>query len=142
MKSLHYAAIPGLLIALVTSGCSDSCGGFSGSISCGTGAGGAGGGGSGSGSEPHLAHMPEFSTALFGIEISGDASRLVLVSNQNVTGQNDEGAEQIFGVEIGSGNIVQITTAPETSFFIFLDFDITDDGSQVLALRMAGWLAL
>jgi len=98
----------------------------------GAGGGGAGGGGPTVTSEPRLAHQPEAGTALFDLALAGDASRVIFVSDQNPLGQNPTGGEQIFAVDIGQGSVVQVTVEPETALAAFANFDINDDGTQVV----------
>jgi Tol biopolymer transport system component len=64
--------------------------------------------------------------------MAGDASRAIFVSNENPLGQNPSEGEQIFTVDIGLGGLVQVTIEPETPFVAFANFDINDDGTQVV----------
>ena len=135
MKAYHYARTPILAAALaLLLGCGNEGAGFTGVNDNPPGAGGGAGGGGGPGVtiEPRLAYQPEAGTALFDLAIAGNADRAVFVSNENPLGQNPDGGEQIFAVDIGSGGLVQVTIEPETASVAFADFDITDDGLQVV----------
>lgn len=137
----------GLAIAALgaTAGCSDA-GSFSngtGSVG-GGGAGGGGGGGTGGGgtgggggptvtTEPRLAYqLANQSATLWDIRIAGTASNIVYVTDEDPFGTNPTGNEQIFNVDISTGDIRQLTFDPRDTFTAFLEFEITNDGSEVV----------
>ncbi len=148
MKALK-TALYGLAIAglAVSAGCSNETGSFSsggggGSIG-GGGAGGGGGGGAGGGgggpptvtTEPDLAYqLDNQSATLWDLRISGSASNIVFVADEDPFGTNPTGNEQIFAVDLSSGDITQLTSDPRDSFTAFLEFEITDNGSEVVFL--------
>ena len=142
MKSMRYAASLVLMAILISVGaCDDGGAGFSGRNSSdfanpGGGAGGGSGGGSGGGGvswiEPRLAYEPEIGTALFGMRISGVNLMVVFVSNENPLGTNPDQEEQIFSYDIGQGVLRQLTFEPLGSPNNFMNFDITDNGSDVV----------
>ena len=57
-----------------------------------------------------------------------------LVSDEDPFGTNATGNEQIFSVDIGTGDVVQITFDPRDTFTAFFEFEITNDGSEVVFL--------
>jgi len=131
---LARASLMGATLVLLFA-CTEG-GGFTG-LNNGIPGGGGGGGGTGGGgptvtSEPRLAHQPETGSVLFDLAVSGDASRAIFVSNQNPLGQNPDGGQQIFAVDVGLGSLVQVTIEPATAQVAFADFDINDDGTQVV----------
>ncbi len=138
LKSVLFGlAVAGLV---ASAGCSQGRGSFgsggSGSIGGGGGAGGGGGGGGGGPTvtvEPRLAYqLSDQSANLWDIRIAGTASRIVFVSDEDPFGTNPTANEQIFAVDLGTGDITQLTDDPNGTFTAFLDFEITDDGSEVV----------
>ncbi len=138
-------ALFGLAVAglAMSAGCSGDRGSFGSGGGGSIGGGGAGGGGGGAGGgggggptvtvEPRLAYqLTDQSATLWDIRIAGTASNIVFVSNEDPFGTNPTANEQIYSVDLGSGDITQLTFDPRDTFTAFLDFEITDDGSEVV----------
>lgn len=147
MKALKTALF-GLAVAVLvaSAGCSQGRGSFGsggGSSIGGGGAGGSGGAGGGGGTgggptvtvEPALAYQfSDQGATLWDLRIAGTASNIVFVSNEDPFGTNGSGNEQIFSVDIGTGEVAQLTFDPLDGPISFLEFEITDDGSEVVFL--------
>ncbi len=147
MKALK-TALYGLAVAglALSAGCSNERGSFTSTGGGGSiGGGGAGGGGGGAGGggggppvtivEPRLAYqLGDQSATLWDIRIAGTASNIVFVSDEDPFGTNGTGNEQIFSVDIGTGDITQLTFDPRDTFTAFLEFEITNNGSEVVFL--------
>ena len=139
MKSARYITTSVLLAMLVTMGACNSSGyGFSGRLDPNFGnpggGGGPGGGGPGGGGwiEPRLAYQPAAGTRLFGLRISGVNLRVAFVSDEDPFGTNPGNEEQIFGYDIGTGVLTQLTFEPMGTGITFMNFDLSDGGGQVV----------
>jgi Tol biopolymer transport system component len=91
-----------------------------------------GGGGSGGSGIPALVAQLVGGGALFDSALSGDGGTVVYVSNDDPLGTNPTGGEQIFSVNSGTGVLTQITDLPDVALVFFSNFDITDNGSEVV----------
>jgi hypothetical protein len=139
MKSKRYVALIALLATVISlSACEKGHEGFSGRFADGFGDPGGGppaGGpppGGGSWVEPRLAYQPDAGTRLFDLRISGVGLMVVFVMDGDPLGTNPDQEEQIFSYDIGTGQLVQLTFEPMGSPTTFANFDITDNGDNVV----------
>ncbi len=142
MNSSDLARITVLGMALAFAGCDKSSSftgepgsGIGGGGISGGGGGGSGGGGSGGGGgfiEPIMQYGPAQSRGFGKIQISGDAGEIVFVDDSDPVGQNPSNEWQLFSVDIGTGNVVQITDGSATAVPAIDYFDLTDNGDFVV----------
>lgn len=141
MKSSHYTILFLLAGCLALGACkkNPSFAGAGASAGSGSGTGGSGGGGNGGGGggpgvsiEPRMVFGPNQSPGFGGIQIAGDASKVVFVDDSNEASGNPDGEFQLFSIDLNSGALVQITDGSATAVPALFDFDITDSGDSVV----------
>lgn len=69
---------------------------------------------------------------VFKLEVSGDGTTVVYVADDDPLGTNRLDEQQIFSITAGSDLPIQLTTDSEDAFNMVGDFDIDENGSQVV----------
>ncbi|MGB5166178.1 MAG: hypothetical protein WBN09_03095 [Woeseiaceae bacterium] len=135
MKPLDYAKLSVLASALALAACDSSSGGFIAKPGGGGGAGGGGGvggGGGGGGIIPTLQYGPAQQSGYGDIRVSGDASKIVFIDDSDPRAENPNDEFQLFSLNIGTGEVIQITDGSATAVSALDEFDLTDSGDAVV----------